>query len=86
MSQIKELKEMIAVSLWIKPCNVLELLERDFLKNKSRYGVDCMLMMLDGEGATYYTNKSVNIEEGVIHIKKKYLIKSGIADRYELVY
>ncbi|MCA9747508.1 MAG: hypothetical protein KC414_00205 [Romboutsia sp.] len=40
MNQIKELKLDIAASLYISPCDINELSQRDFLKSKSIYGIE----------------------------------------------
>ena len=37
MSEIKDIKMDIAASLFMCPCTEEELLERDFLKNKSKF-------------------------------------------------
>jgi len=47
MSDIKELRNNIAASLFMIPCTEEELLERDFLKNRSLYGVQGMIQWLE---------------------------------------
>ena len=57
----KELREMIAASLYIKPCTETELNTRDFLKNISAYLVGMQLQRLDKLGATYYRGEVIGI-------------------------
>jgi len=72
MTTLVELKKDIAASLYIKPTNYNELIERDFLKNISEYGIDVLLrdLLADNwcyqKGETYYTYKKAvedNLEE-----------------------
>lgn len=67
--EIKELRELIAVSLFLCPCTEEELSERDFLKNYSLYGIGMQLQRLDYLGATYYKGD-------IIHIKKSWAKKN----------
>lgn len=73
--EIKELRELIAVSLFIAPCTEKELGQRDFLKTISYYGIGMQLQKLDYLGATIYKGD-------VIHIKKSWA-KKNLKD-YEL--
>lgn len=73
MSEIKELRYDIATSLFLCPCEINELLDRDFLKNKSEYGVSILLNMLEQDGAMYYKGD-------VMHIKKSWA-KKNLKDR-----
>ena len=52
--EIKELRESIAVSLFLSPCTEEELGKRDFFKNISNYGIGMQLQKLDFLEATYY--------------------------------
>lgn len=63
--EIKELRENIAVSLFISPCTEEELGKRDFFKNISNYGIGMQLQKLDSLDATFYKGD-------VIHIKKSW--------------
>lgn len=71
-NQFKELRENIALSLYLVPCTEKELCNRDFLKNISPYGVGMQLQKLDYLGATYYDKNDV------IHIKKSWAKKNLI--------
>ena len=73
--EIKELRERIAVSLFLGPCTEEELGNREFLKTISIYGIGRMLQRLDHLGATYYKGD-------VIHIKKSWAKKN--LSEYEL--
>lgn len=43
-NSIKDLKELIVLSINCRPTNDLDdLMQRDFLKNKSRYGIEILL-------------------------------------------
>jgi len=68
-NEIKELREQIAVSLFLCPCTEKELGQRDFLKNKSYYGIGMQLQKLDFLDATFYKGD-------VIHIKKQWAKKN----------
>ena len=54
MSELTRLKQDIAVSLFYKSATIDELMERDFLKTTSRYGVDRMLHQLEKDDIVYY--------------------------------
>lgn len=69
--QIKELRELIAVSLYLCPCTEVELGNRDFLKTISPYGIGRQLITLDGLKATFYKGD-------IIHIKKDWAKKNLI--------
>ena len=69
MGQLKELQLNIAASLFIKPCDEKELLQREFLKNKSAYGVSLILQMLETDKAIYYKGE-------VIHTYKSWAKKN----------
>lgn len=73
--EIKQLREHIAVSLFIKPCTEEELNKREFLKTTSSYGVGMQLQYLDSLDATYYKGD-------VIYIKKSWAKKN--LKNYEL--
>ena len=64
MGQLKILKNNIAASLYLSPCNEEELFKRDFLKNYSIYGLQRIIMMLEKD-AIYYRGE-------VMHVKKKW--------------
>lgn len=55
------LQKDIAASLFIKPGTLEELLERDFLENRSEYGINILLKIMEDKewiyrrGETYYT-------------------------------
>jgi hypothetical protein len=69
MNEVLRLKLDIASSLFSLPCEEDELFERDFLKNKSRYGLQRVIQMLESDGALYYKND-------VMHIKKSWAKKN----------
>lgn len=68
-NEIKELREQIAVSLFLCPCSEEELGKRDFLKRISYYGIGMQLQKLDCLDATFYKGD-------VIHIKKEWAKKN----------
>lgn len=74
MKEIKQLKLDIAASLYIAPCNIDELCQRDFLKSKSKYGIERIIMLLEKD-ALYYKGD-------IMHIKKKWAKKH--LQHYEL--
>jgi hypothetical protein len=63
MNEISQLKMDIAASLYIIPATIDELLTRDFLINKSRYGIELMLQQMEKDSwiffkkEKYYTYK-----------------------------
>lgn len=65
---IKELREMIAVSLYLCPCTEKDLNNREFLKTTSAYGIGMQLQKLDALNATFY-------KDDIIHIKKDWAKK-----------
>lgn len=54
MTSLQELKYDILASLYYKGATIDELMDRDFLKTTSQYGVERMLMSLDVCGYIYY--------------------------------
>ena len=50
---ISDLKDLIYLSLAVQPATLSELMERDFLKNVSTYGVDRILMILELDGKVF---------------------------------
>jgi hypothetical protein len=68
-NEIKELREQIALSIFLCPCTEKELGQRDFLKNTSYYGIGMQLQKLDCLDATFYKGD-------VIHIKKEWAKKN----------
>ena len=48
------LKKDIAASLFIKPATLKELLKRDFLKNKSAYGIEILLQQMETDKQIYF--------------------------------
>lgn len=66
---LKDLKILILCSLYVKPADLNELIERDFLKNTSRTGVDRLLMSMEQDrwiylrGETMYAYKSAVKEQ-----------------------
>ena len=65
MSELREMRNDIAASLFLLPCTFEELMKRDFLKNKSEYGVQHFIRDLERVDAVYYKVET-------IHIKKKW--------------
>ena len=65
MSDLIELRNDIAALLFLLPCKKEELFERDFLKNKSQYGIQLFIRRLEQLDALYYKGE-------VMHIKKKW--------------
>jgi hypothetical protein len=68
-NEIKDLREQIAVSLFLCPCTEKELGQRDFLKNISYYGIGMQLQKLDFLFATFYKGD-------IIHIRKEWAKKN----------
>lgn len=64
-NEVRELRNDIAASLFMKPCTEKEFYERDLARNKSPFGIGKMLQWLDKEGATFYKGE-------VIHIKRSW--------------
>lgn len=82
---IKELQELIAVSLYIKPCKIKELKQRDFLNNISITGIDVCLQSLESKGAVKYIGSiRDDLDEQKIGIYKYYMKKAGLLSKYEL--
>lgn len=82
---IKELQELIAVSLHIKPCKIKELKQRDFLKNISITGIDVCLHSLENKGAIKNIGKlTEDLDEQKIGVYKSYMKKAGLLTKYQL--
>jgi hypothetical protein len=62
MSEIKEQMLNIAASLFICPATEEELMQRDFLKNKSIGGVQRFIMWLEKD-AIYYKGETMHIKK-----------------------
>lgn len=75
MSELSRLKKDIAASLFLAPCDIDELLKRDFLRNKSRYGVDILISILEKDGAIFYKGE-------ILCIRKKWAKKN--LEEYDL--
>lgn len=56
MGNLKTLQMDIAASLFMKPCTFEVLMERDFLKNTSEYGVEIQLKSMEMKGWIYFKN------------------------------
>jgi len=71
LAGLSDIKKDIAASLYMKPATMEELMERDFLHNRSEYGVSILLgiMVRDGwlfeKGETYYTYKKFALSPGM---------------------
>lgn len=65
MSDIIRIQKEIAVSLFLGPCTLKELKDRDFLKSKSQWGVNMLIGLLEKKGAIYYKGN-------IIHTRKKW--------------
>lgn len=63
MSQIKELRNNIAVSLYLGPCTTEELKQREFLKNKSMYGIELMCQQLEKDGGLFFEGEVMKIKK-----------------------
>lgn len=74
MPQLKELTELIAVSIFLSPCTEDELMTRDFLKNYWVGGIQRLIMTLEKD-AIYYRGDTM-------HIRKKWAKKNLLG--YEL--
>ena len=53
MSDIQELREKIAASLWMEPASLEELCKRYFLNNRSEFSVDRLVFSLIRDGWLY---------------------------------
>ena len=80
LNQIRELRKDIADSLYIKAAHFEELMERDFLHNRSEYGVSFMLDQMINDGWIYTTGKDDNEK---YHTYKKFALSREM-DEYEL--
>lgn len=67
--ELKELEKEIAASIYISPCSEDELHKRDFLKNKSNYGVLILIQSLENDGAIFYRS-------GKMYIRKEWAKKN----------
>ena len=76
LSQLKELKRDIAASLYMKPATFEELMERDFLHNRSEYGISIMLQQMENARWIY-------IRWDRYHTYKKFALSTEMAE-YEL--
>lgn len=67
---LKDLEVLILCSLYTSPADMNELMERDFLHNYSRVGVDRLIMSMEQDGWIYYRGEK-------IHAYKSAVIKHG---------
>lgn len=70
-----QLKE-IAASVYIKPATVEELMEREFMKGKSEWGVHTLVNICFQKGWLY-------CKKGVYHTHKKFALRDVMSE-YEL--
>ena len=75
-SQFTELKKDIAASLYLKSATFEELMERDFLHNRSEYGVEICLNQMEKAGWIYVRGEK-------FHTYKKFALSKEM-DEYEL--
>ena len=68
---MKDLQDLILLSLLVIPCSEEELKKRDFLKNISEYGIDLCLNFLEKNNAIYYKGK-----DEIMHPSKKWIKKN----------
>lgn len=59
MSEIKDIKMDIAASLFMCPCTEEELLERDFLKNKSKFIIQKLIQQITTDGWIFETKSGL---------------------------
>lgn len=65
MSELRELRNDIAASIFMQPCTLEILMKRDFLSNISEYGIQYSIKDLERVDAIYY-------REEIMHVKKKW--------------
>lgn len=53
MNDIRDLKNLIILSLGVVPADINNLMKRDFLSNRSRYGIERLLQQLKKDGKIY---------------------------------
>lgn len=69
MSSLIEIQMDIAASLWLKPATFKELMERDFMINRSEYGIQIMLEIMDKKDWIYEkSNKYYTYQKTVVNI------------------
>ncbi len=61
MDRIKELVELIAISIFLSPCTDEELCDREFLNNICLGNVQRLIMRLEKEKAIYYKGETMHI-------------------------
>ena len=76
LGKLRELKKDIAASLYMKPATFEELMERDFLHNRSEFGVSFMLEQMEKD-------KWIFMRGNKYHTYKKFALSSEMSD-YEL--
>ncbi len=76
LGKLTELKKDIAASLYMTPATFEELMERDFLHNRSEFGISMMLQQMENAGWIF-------MKKEVYHTYKKSAL-SGEMDDYEL--
>ena len=76
LGKLRELKKDIAASLYMKPATFEELMERDFLHNRSEFGVSFMLEQMEKD-------KWIFMRGNKYHTSKKFALSSEMSD-YEL--
>ena len=76
MGDLTTLKKDIAASLYMKPATFEELMDRDFLHNRSEYGIDSLLMQMEKDGWIFMRGEKY-------HTYKKFALSREM-DEYEL--
>ena len=76
LASLIDLKKDIAASLYMKPATMEELMERDFLHNRSEYGISVLLSLMVNEGLLFEKGETY-------HTYKKFALSSEMID-YEL--
>jgi len=69
--ELLELKKDTAASLYIIPCTFKELAERDFLRNKSHYGIQIMVDILLRDHWVYKKGEKLCVYKGIAESKLK---------------
>lgn len=77
MSEISTLIEEISASIWMCPCTMEELCKRDFLKDRSEYGISTLVNIGKSKGFLYW-------KKDIIHCYKKTVIEVLNPKGYQL--
>lgn len=63
MSEVKNLKESIAASIFMSPCTESQLFEREFVRSESVDYLRMLIVQLETDGAIFYRGSKMRVKK-----------------------